>query len=225
MKKLFLLPVLLLLSVSVFCFEFNPQIFDDVHVVFDEGLSYCQLTRIEKMEKRSNFVRENLMAGAYFSTIATGFPIVNFELDIGAYYPFYQSFNGMEQKTKNLISYAFDGFFGVQKTFDDLKYVYFTGSLGMHYMYQLTDEYHMHYLGLGGALGIELPIATNWTIVNRCFFSYDDANLGKNKLVQRFDASYQYHITLGVRYSKKDQNEFQYIKKKTKQSKQIVFED
>ena len=89
--------------------------------------------------------------------------------------------------------------------------VIITGSLGMHYMYQLTDEWHMHYLGLGITTGFELPISAGWTIVNRNFFSYDNANLGPNKLIQPFYASYQYHINLGVRYSRRVRNEYCYI--------------
>ena len=82
----------------------------------------------------------------------------------------------------------------------------------MHYMYQLTDEYHMHYLGLGAMLGIEFPISRGWTIVSKNYFAYDNANLGKNKLVQPFYGSYQYHINLGVRYSRRVNNSFSYIK-------------
>ena len=82
----------------------------------------------------------------------------------------------------------------------------------MHYMYQLTDEWHMHYLGLGLTTGFELPISAGWTIVNRNFFSYDDANLGTNKFMQKFRSSYQYHINLGVRYSRRVFNPYSYVK-------------
>ena len=188
----------------------------DFKITFDEGFSFCQLTRIEKLEDRSNFVRENLMLGAYFSTQTVGFPVCDLQLDISAYYPFYQAFNGMKQQPKNIISYAFDGYLAIHGTYDRFKYVLITGSIGMHYMYQLTDEYHMNYLGLGATLGMEFPISRGWTIVNRNFFSYDNANLGKNKLVQPFYASYQYHINLGVRYSKRVRNSFSYIDSRVK---------
>ena len=42
-------------------------VFPKLNLLFDQGISYCQLTRIEKQAERSNFVRENLMAGAYFN--------------------------------------------------------------------------------------------------------------------------------------------------------------
>ena len=205
MKKLFILILFLSLSFSAFAFELNCDF------IFDEGISYCQVTRIEKLDDRSNFVRENMMIGAYFSTQTVGLPFADLELDVSAYYPFYQAFNGMKQSPKNVISYAFDSYLALKYDFDFFEYVIFTGSLGMHYMYQLTDEWHMNYLGLGLTTGFELPVSKRWTIVNRNFFSYDDANLGTNKLMQRFRASYQYHINLGVRYSRRVFNTYNYV--------------
>ena len=203
-KKLLIIPFLFL-AAQAFCLDSNLKF------VFDEGVSYCQVSRIELLEDRSNFVRENMMIGAYFSTQTRGLPDFNFQLDVAAYYPFYQAFNGMKQNPKNVLNYAFDGFFGLCGEYPRLKYVNITGSLGMHYMYQLTDEWHMNYLGLGIALALELPVSKGWTIINRNFFSYDNANLGKNKTIQPFYASYQYHINLGVRYSRAVRNRYSYI--------------
>ena len=209
MKKIFLITVLLFISLSAFALDFNCDF------IFDEGISFCQLTRIEKLEDRSNFVRENMMIGGYFSTQTVGLPLCELQLDLSAYYPFYQAFNGMKQVPKNVLNYAADGYLALKVEYDVFKYVIFTGSLGMHYMYQLTDEWHMHYLGLGITTGFELPISRGWSIVNRNMFSYDDANLGKNKIIQRFTAAYQYHINLGVRYSRRIDNEYCYIKQIT----------
>ena len=222
MKKNILLPIVFLISLSAFAFEFDFSLdmLKGGKIIFDEGLSYSQVTRIEKMENRSNFVRENMMIGAYFSAQTTGLPLVDFELDIGAYYPFYQAFNGMKQEPKNMLNYSLDGFFGVQKTFKQLKYIYINTALGLHYMYQLTDEYHMHYVGIGAELGCEWPITQNWTLINRNFVSYDNANLGTNKNVQPFDASYHYSIDLGVRYTKRVHNDFPYFKTKAKTPKE-----
>ena len=218
MKKFcFVIAVFLLCRFSFFAQEevtadaFEPAA-PVVRITFDEGASFAQITRVEKLTDRSNFVRENMMIGAYFTTRTVGMPVADLQLDISAYYPLYQAFNGMEQKTRNVLNYAVDSYFAINGTFDRLKYVLITGSLGMHYMYQLTDEWHMNYLGLGGTLGIEFPISAGWTIVNRNFFSYDNANLGPNKTIQPFYASYQYHINLGVRYSRKVRNVYSYIK-------------
>lgn len=222
MKKNILLPFVFLISLAAFAFEFDFSLdmLKGGKIIFDEGLSYSQVTRIEKMENRSNFVRENMMIGAYFSAQTTELPLVDFELDIGAYYPFYQAFNGMKQEPKNMLNYSLDGFFGVQKTFKQLKYIYINTALGLHYMYQLTDEYHMHYVGIGAELGCEWPITQNWTLINRNFISYDNANLGTNKNVQPFDAAYHYSIDLGVRYTKRVHNDFPYFKSKAKTPKE-----
>ena len=96
MKKFLILPFLFLVSFSAFSLDFNCDF------IFDEGVSFCQVTRIEVLEDRSNFVRENMMLGAYFSTQTVGLPLLEVQLDVGAYYPFYQAFNGMKQATKNV---------------------------------------------------------------------------------------------------------------------------
>lgn len=183
----------------------------DFAISFNEGISYGQITRIEKMENRSNFVRENFLIGAFVNAKTDNLSPIDAVLQISAYYPYYQAFNGMRQYPKNVISYAFDGYLGAVYSFDQLRYVLFDVSIGMHYMYQLTDEYHMNYLGLGTLNTIELPITKNWSVINNYFFSFDNANLGSNKKVQKFDASYQYHIDLGVRYSRKALNSYYYI--------------
>jgi hypothetical protein len=82
MKKIISV-VFLLLSVSSFTFaqtnsENNltdnetinpktgfPEIKQKPFVFFNEGVSFAQITRIEKQENRSNFVRENYLIGAF----------------------------------------------------------------------------------------------------------------------------------------------------------------
>lgn len=180
---------------------------------FNEGISYGQITRIESMENRSNFVRENFLIGAFVNCKTDDFWIFDLELQLAGYYPFLTTFNGMQQFPKNPINYAFDLFFGAVYSFDLFKYVLIDTSLGLHYMYQLTDEYHMNYVGLGFQGTLEFPIAKNWTLVNNYFVSYDNANLGSNKKVQLFDGAYQFHIDLGIRYSRKVVNNYSYIGK------------
>ena len=204
MKKFFTIIAILSLCTAAFAL--------DVDVVFDEGVSYAQVTRVEKLTDRSNFVRENMMIGAFFTTKTVGLPLVDLELDISAYYPFYQAFNGMEQHPRNVVNYAFDSYFGAYYDYDYFKYVIFSGSLGMHYMYQLTDEWHLNYLGLGLTIGFVLPVSPGWTIINRNFVSLDNPNLGQNKNIQKFEGCYSYHINLGVRYSRRVRNEYSYIK-------------
>lgn len=223
MKKLILLSLLILSSSLLFAespketkteennIGFGSLWFD---FTFNEGISFGQVTRIEVLENRSNFVRENMLIGAFVNCKTDNFWILDMELQLGAYYPFYTAFNGMQQFPKNTLNYAFDLFFGAVYSFDQLKYVLIDTSLGLHYMYQLSDEYHLNYVGLGCQGTLEFPISERWTIVNNYFFSYDNANLGSNKNIQLFDASYQYHIELGVRFSKTLKNQYTYIKKK-----------
>lgn len=220
MKKNLIFIFLIFITISLFAQtndgeKRNPfsQLFSNPNfsLTYNEGLSYAQITRIEILDNRSNFVRENFLAGAFFNIKTDNLSFVDFVFQIDAYYPFYQAFNGMRQFPKNMISYAFDGYLGALFSYDKFKYVLFDFSLGMHYMYHLTDEYHMNYLGLGTLNTIELPLTKGWSIVNNYFFSYDNANLGSNKNIQKFDAAYQYHIDLGVRYTRKAQNPYYYI--------------
>lgn len=209
MKRFLLITSLLIASTFAFAQEAKKPLWFDFS--FNEGISFAQLTRIEVIENRSNFVRENMMIGAFVNCKTDNFWLLDLELQLAAYYPFYSAFNGMEQFPKNMLNYALDMFFGAVYSFDDFKYVLIDTSLGMHFMYQLTDEYHMCYLGLGFQGTLEFPLTKNWTIINNYFFSYDNANLGSNSKVQLFDASYQYHIEIGVRYSKSVPNQYYYI--------------
>lgn len=225
MKKRFLIVLTLLASINLL---FSQETAEELEIqeetptrpvlslpelkfLFDEGVSYCQVTRIEKMDNRSNFVRENMMIGPYFNMQTVDFSFFDFVLNLSAYYPFYQAFNGMPQKPRNMFNYAINGFFGITGTYNHLKFVELNMSLGMHYMYQLTDEWYMNYLGIGGCLGLKLPVTKNWSIVNNNYFSYDNANLGNNKNIQPFAGSYQYQIDLGISFSKKVLNKYYYI--------------
>lgn len=213
MKKLFATLVILFTATCAFSQEAETQQKNPLwfNFVFTEGVTYNQITRIEVQEKSSNFVRENFLAGAYFNMQTDGLWLVDLELNLAAYYPFYNAFNGMAQKAKNMFNYGVDLYFGAKYSFDFLKYVNIEASVGLHYMYQLTDEYHMNYVGLGTLDSIVFPISHRWSIVNSYFFAYDNPNLGTNAKVQPFDASYQYHIDLGVRYSKASPNSYSYI--------------
>lgn len=182
----------------------------------NEGASFGQITRIEKLDNRSNFVKETMLAGGFvnFQTVDL-WSWIDFTCQLGAYYPVKNTFNGMKQFPKNKLNYAVDGFFGATYTYDKIKWVPIDLSLGMHTMYQLTDEYHMIYLGLGFLGTMQFPLTERWSIVNNYFFSFDNPNMGNNKNIQPFTASYQYHIDLGVCYTKRAKNSYYYIAKKS----------
>lgn len=91
-------------------------------------------------------------------------------------------------------------------------------------MYQLSDEYHLNYLGGGTSAGIELPVARHWSILNNGTITLDYANSGTNKDIQNFDISYQYQASIGIRYRKKGYNRrtcIHKIRKKLPASSQI----
>ncbi|HBD68976.1 MAG TPA: hypothetical protein DC014_06845, partial [Treponema sp.] len=77
--------------------------------------------------------------------------------------------------------------------------------------YQLSDNWHYMSLGAGVMLGTELPLSRRWTILINAFGSFDYANLGTNAQMFPFDLSWQYQVSLGVRYSKKKPNIYSYI--------------
>ena len=156
----------------------------------------------QKQNDRSNFVWQNYFVGACLTLQAENIRYINPMFRIAAYYPFYNTFNGMQQFPKQTILYAFDVFTGPAfKT--NIKDIRFTLTPEIHYMYQLSDEYHLNYLGGGISAGIEHPVARHWSILNNGKITFDYANSGTNKDIQNFDISYQYQASIGVRYSKK----------------------
>ncbi|MCI6315785.1 MAG: hypothetical protein MR877_01305 [Spirochaetia bacterium] len=147
-----------------------------------------------KQNDRSNFVWQNYFVGVCLTLQAENIRYINPMFRIAAYYPFYNTFNGMQQFPKQTILYAFDVFTGSAfKT--NIKDIRFTLTPGIHYMYQLSDEYHLNYPGRGISAGIELPVARHWSILNNGTITLDYANSGTNKDIQNFDISYQYQAS------------------------------
>ena len=167
----------------------------------------------QRQNDRSNFVWQNYFVGACLTLQAENIKYINPMFRIAAYYPFYNTFNGMQQFPKQTILYAFDVFTGPAFKTNIKEYIRFTLTPGIHYMYQLSDEYHLNYLGGGISAGIELPVARHWSILNNGTITLDYANSGTNKDIQNFDISYQYQASIGVRYSKKGYNRRAYIHK------------
>ena len=148
----------------------------------------------QKQNDRSNFVWQNYFVGVCLTLQAENIKYINPMFRIAAFYPFYNTFNGMQQFPKQTILYAFDVFTGSAfKT--NIKDIRFTLTPGIHYMYQLSDEYHLNYLGGGISAGIELPVARHWSILNNGTITLDYANSGTNKDIQNFDISYQYQAS------------------------------
>jgi hypothetical protein len=179
-------------------------------IVFNEGLAAGFVTRIIKQEKRSNFVFEDTMAGAFFGIRTMDMRPVDFLVRVAAYYPLDFTFNKVPQIPKNIIRYAADVFAGVNFAvgWDFLR---FDISPGIHFLLQNSDRWNYAHLGAGLYLGMELPLATRWTILVGGMASFDYGNLGSNRRMEPYDIAYQYQLDLGVRYSKKKPNGFTYL--------------
>lgn len=193
-----------------------PEIEAKPFVIFNEGAAFANVTRIEKQSGRSNFVWQNSMLGAFFEVQSKNMRPLNSLIRVAAFYPFACKFNKVPQVQKQTILYAFDLFAGPIVETDMWKYVRIKLSTGLHYMYQLSDEYHLHYLGVGFLAGLELPVSAGWTVLVDGIFDLDYPNFGTNRMMQPFDLSWQYHLNAGVRYSKKARNTYSYIRQRQK---------
>lgn len=189
-----------------------PEIKEKPFIVFNEGLAFSRVTRIQLQENRNNYVWQNNLIGAYFEIQSKNMKPLNSLIRISAFYPFSYTFNDVKQVAKQTILYAFDLYAGPIIETDMWKYVRLKFSCGLHYMYHLTDEYHLHYLGGAFLTGLELPVSSRWSILLDGTFALDYPNFGTNKLVQPYDYSWQYHLDFGVRYSKKSKNKYSYIR-------------
>lgn len=193
-----------------------PKIKAKPFVMFNEGVAMAQVTRIQTVSGRSNFVWQNDMIGAFFQIQTRNMKPLNSVIRTSVFYPFYNKFNEVRQFPKQTILYAFDLFAGPILETDMWKYVRLKFGLGLHYMYQLSDEYHLNYLGGGALAGLELPVESRWSILLDGTFSFDYPNLGTNRLVQPYDYSWQYQLNLGVRCSVKGKNRYSYIRQSEK---------
>lgn len=193
-----------------------PVIKNKPFIMFNEGFAFSQVTRLIKQDERSNFVWQDYLVGLY-----TGFQTVNMRplnsmVRLSVFYPFYHTFDGMKQDSKQTILYAFDLFAGPMIQTDMWKYVRLNFALGPHYMYELSDEYHHHDLGGGLMAGMELPVARRWTILMNGYFTLDYGNIGTNRTIEPYDFEWSYQLEFGVRYSRKGENKYAYIHKRAK---------
>lgn len=191
-----------------------PVISDKPFVIFNYGASFSQVTRIVYQSDfgRSNFVWQNYLVGVSCELQTVNMKPVNSIIRVAAYYPYLHTFNGMDQAAKQPILYGADIYAGPLFQTDMWKYVRINFSLGPHFFYELSDEYH--HIELGGAtlLGLELPVAKHWTILVNGVASLDYGNLGTNKVIQPYDIVWNYQLEAAFRFSKRNPNEFSYIR-------------
>ena len=188
-----------------------PAITEKPFLMYNEGISFAQVTRIEKQDGKSNFGWEDYMIGAYFSLQTGNIKPFDLTLRTCVYYPFKHTFEGQTVPYKQVILYAFDLFVGPTFQFNFWNYLRLNLSPGLHYMYQLTDEYHLNYLGLGGIAGLELPVSRHCNLLVDGSFTLDYPNFGTNQKIQPFNYAWQYQVSVGFRYSLANPNRFSYL--------------
>lgn len=180
------------------------------YVTFSEGVTYSFVNRIQRNDHAANFVWQDHLIGLYTEGYTKNFT-VNFLGRFSIFYPFAHTFNGMDNPPKQVILYAFD-FFGAPYLPISIKdWVRIIIAPGVHWMYQLTDEYHLNYVGGGQQLTIELPIARRWTIMLTGLATLDYPNWGSNRHIQEYDFAYQFQGQIGFRYSRWNENKKYYI--------------
>ncbi|NLL99941.1 MAG: hypothetical protein GX220_00595 [Treponema sp.] len=222
MKKIFLCSTLIFLTIFAHTQEVSDT--DELHpvtgfpiikeapfIVFNEGITISNVTRIQKQNDRSNFVFDDFMIGAYLSFTTFNMKPIDSTVRIAIFYPLNSAFNSVLQEPKQVLRYAFDLFAGPIFKTDMWNYVRINFAPGLHFLYQMSDRFNYFNLGAGIQLGLELPLSKHWTILINGFASLDNGNFGSNNNIEPYDITYEFQLDLGFRYSKKAINKFSYI--------------
>ena len=202
-----------------------PVIKDKPYVMFDWGAAVDFNTRIKFQEKRSNFVMQDTMVGAYFTMETVNIKPLDSITRIAAYYPLAGTFNGVPQISAQVLLYAFDLIFAPLFRLDMWNYIGINIAPGLHFMYQLTDDYHYMQLGAAVLAGLEFPVFERWTFLLNGVFAVDYPNLGSNKDMFPISLAWDYQVSLGARYSKKGANKYSYVKSRKQAKEKKANED
>ena len=189
-----------------------PVIKEKPYLMFDWGAAVNYNTRIKFQEKRSNFVMKDMMVGAYFTMETVNIKPLDSITRIAAYYPLSGTFNGVPQVSAQVLLYSFDLIFAPLFRLDMWNYVGINIAPGLHFMYQLTDEFHYMQLGAAVLAGLEFPVFEKWTFLVNGVFALDYPNLGSNRDMFPISLAWDYQISIGARYSKKGANKYSYVK-------------
>jgi len=174
--------------------------------IFSEGVAASWLTRIIKQTERSNFVFEDFLVGLYFKTEMVHFDLFKPMIRVAAYYPLLSTFNDFPQKPNTPLHFAADMAIGLNFYLFDFNYVRINLGPALHMFFLNSDRWNYFNMGVAAFVGIEVPVARNWTVLFNGYASLDSGNLGANRIMEPFDITYQYQIDIGVRYSKKLEN-------------------
>ena len=107
-----------------------PKIKAKPFVMFNEGFAAAQVTRIQTVSGRSNFVWQNDFIGAFFQIQTRNMKPLNSVIRTSVFYPFYNKFNGVKQFPKQTVLYAYDLFAGPILETEMWKYVRLKVGLG-----------------------------------------------------------------------------------------------
>ncbi len=176
----------------------------------DEGIELVNVNRVMLKTDRSNYVISDVLAGAYVNVRTNGFKVVNPMLKVSALMGMGETFNNMKVKTSSFI-YGVDGFLGLDCRANFWNYAFLNFAPGVHCLFQDADRFTYLDLGLGAYLSVEMPISYNWTIILGGQATYDWGNFGTNALLETYDHVWQTSIDIGVRYSSKHVNKYNYI--------------
>ncbi|MCL2211477.1 MAG: hypothetical protein FWB95_06115 [Treponema sp.] len=178
-----------------------------LYVTFSYGATFSWLTRIidQTSRNRSNFVLKDFFPGVYFTTELQNPKRITPEIRLAAYYPLVSTFNDMPQKPKLPLHYAVDFFAGARFGF---KWSFFSlaPGLGLHFLFLNSERWNYINLGVGAVIGVEFAISPKLSLLLNGMASFDNGNLGGNRLMEPFNITYQYQANIGVRYSKKKRN-------------------
>lgn len=211
MKKHIL--VIFLILISSFCFA-QEMSSDSTSggLVFNEGAICSKVSRMQINEGKNNYVYQNFLVGAYFAMESTNLP-VNAMLKFAGYYPLINWFNGIEMNAKQVLLYGFETFAGAVFNPPTWDFINLKLVPGVHLMYQLSDEYHLFYVGAGANAVLELPISDHFTLLTGGSAFLDYPNLGSNRIPQKFDLAFQYQGEIGMRVSLKTPNKTPWFSK------------
>lgn len=186
--------------------EINLNQNNALFATFNYGTAASWLTRITKQTGRSNFVLRDFLPGLYFTTEFQNVPNITPAVRIAAYYPLISSFNHVPQLQNTPLHFAVDLFTGVKIEFD-FNLFRLTVGPGLHMFFMTSDRWYYLNGGIAASAGFELAMSSGWTLMIDGFASLDYGNFGSNSEMEPFDIVYQYQAAIGVRYSKKNQND------------------
>jgi hypothetical protein len=173
---------------------------------YNYGTTVSWLNRIIRQTGRSNFVFRDFLPGLFFDVELGNIKLITPMFRLAAYYPLVSTFNQMPQDPNTPLHYSADVLTGAKFKLLNTSCLRVNAGPALHLLFLNSDRWNYFDLGIAAVAGIELPLASRWTLLVNGNASLDNGNLGGNRLMEPFDIVYQYQFDIGVRYSKKIEN-------------------